>query len=244
MKGYILMSRTLTSSSIWNKPPLYLKVWTYLLMNACYSDVGNLKRGQIKTSIPEIQEACAYYVGYRKVTPTYKEVRSVIDFLRNPDDGQTKGNMIVTTKVTHGFIATICNYEVYQDRKTYERQCESNTKDARKVEQGQNKKKEKEIHKEKEINIYDGLPEDLRTTLMDFEAMRKSIRKPITTDRARKLLLTKLDSLAGDDDGLKIKILEQSIMNSWQGVFPLNNQSTRASKNTNPFLDMLEKGDY
>lgn len=142
MSGYILTSKSLPDSPIWNKPPLYLKVWMYLLVNACYSDVGNLKRGQILTSIPEIQEACTYYVGYRKVTPTYKEVRSVIDFLRNPDEGNAKGNMIVTTKVTHGFIATICNYEVYQDPKSYEGHNEGRTKDVRRARQGQNKKNE------------------------------------------------------------------------------------------------------
>lgn len=223
MNGFILTSKSLPESPIWDKPPLYLKVWMYLLLNACYTDVGNLKRGQIMTSIPEIQEACAYHVGYRKVTPTYKEVRDVIDYLRKPyegqNGGQTKGNMIVTTKVTHGFIATICNYEVYQDFKTYEGQDEGNTADARRATQGHNKKKEYKRNN-KYIDIYSGLPDELVTALKDFEEMRKLKKSPMT-DRAKELLLSNLTKLAGDDTQLKVKILNQSIANTWTNVYEL-----------------------
>ena len=49
--------------------------------------------------------------------------------------------------------------------------------------------------------------------------MRKGIKKPVT-ERALKGILNKLDKLATIDD-IKIKILENSIENCWQGVFPL-----------------------
>ena len=57
-------------------------------------------------------------------------------------------------------------------------------------------------------------------TLEDFRLMRERIRKPMT-GQALRLLLRELDKLTGNDDALKIAILEQSIMNSWQGVFAL-----------------------
>ena len=72
MNGYILESRKILESEIWNKPPLYFKVWHYLLLNAQHGDYKGLKRGQLITSIPEIQEACSYNVGYRKVKPSKK----------------------------------------------------------------------------------------------------------------------------------------------------------------------------
>lgn len=165
-KGFILTSKSLVDSDIWRKPPLYLKVWMYLLINACYSDHGNLKRGQIRTSIPEIQDACTYFVGYRKVKPTYKEVRDVIDYLRDPHEitpegkheGQTKGSMIVTTKVTHGFIATICKYDEYQTIANYEGHSEghneSSAKDERRATQGHNKKNEYITNNTKELLSY------------------------------------------------------------------------------------------
>lgn len=132
MNGYILESRTIVNSPIWDKPPLYFKVWHYLLLRAQHSDYKGLKRGQLITSIPEIQEACSYYVGYRKVKPTKKEIYGIVNFFRNPyegdDEGNNEGSMIVTTKVTHGMLVTICNYNVYQDPKFYEGNNEGTTK--------------------------------------------------------------------------------------------------------------------
>lgn len=60
----------------------------------------------------------------------------------------------------------------------------------------------------------------LRAALEDFRLMRERLRKPMT-GRALKLVLAELDRLAARDDG-KIAVLEQSIMRSWQGVFPLS----------------------
>ncbi len=131
-EGYILLSRKILNSGIFNKPHLYIKVWIYLLTKAQYKDYKDLKRGQLWTSIPEIQEACSYTVGYRKETPSYKQVRDVIEWLRSESngayegsyDGQTKVTMIGTTKGTHGLLVTIHNYSVYQDSKNYEGQDE------------------------------------------------------------------------------------------------------------------------
>ena len=60
---------------------------------------------------------------------------------------------------------------------------------------------------------------ELQETINDFAEMRKSIKKPLTK-RAIKILEKKLDRLAKTDQE-KIEILEQSILNCWQGVFPL-----------------------
>ena len=121
-----MIARQILNSGIYNKPPLYVKVWLYLLCRANHADYKGLRRGQLWTSIPEIQDACHYYIGYRRVTPTIKEVRSVFDFLRNPyegeDEGHTKGAMIVTAKGTHGTLVTVCNYSIYQDFRAYEGQ--------------------------------------------------------------------------------------------------------------------------
>jgi len=122
--GFILISRKIFNSDIWSKPPLYLKVWLYLLGRAQYQQYKGLQRGQLITSIPEIQEACTYFAGYRKEKPTKKKIADILSYLRNPYGGNGEGNakdpMIVTTKVTHGMLVTICNFNVYQDPKYYE----------------------------------------------------------------------------------------------------------------------------
>lgn len=77
--------------------------------------------------------------------------------------------------------------------------------------------------------IYSGLPEELITALMDFEEMRKRVKAPLS-DRARQMLLQKLDRLAGDDTQKKIAILEQSIFNSWKGVFDLDDRRSNQKR--------------
>ncbi|MCO4782039.1 MAG: hypothetical protein KC646_06900 [Candidatus Cloacimonetes bacterium] len=126
--GYILISRSTLDSEIWIKPPLYLKVWTYLLMKAQHKDFKGLKRGQLRTTTKEIQENCFHFVGYRKVTPTRKQIFNILDWLRSPceednekDNERTiKGTMIGTTKGTQGMLVTIDKYSTYQDPKFYE----------------------------------------------------------------------------------------------------------------------------
>jgi len=87
--------------------------------------------------------------------------------------------------------------------------------------------------------------EELKNTILEFIKMRTMIKSKMT-DNALNLMLNKLDKLSNDDE-IKIKILEQSIMNSWKGVFPLkeSNSIKQNSSNTdsnNPFLNMLNGG--
>ena len=111
--GYILLSRKLLKNGIMEKPPLYLKLWIWMLMQASFKDHGDLKRGQFFTSLERMREAMAYKIGCCTRRPTKKEIRGVIDFL-------TKGTTMVTTKVTHGMIITILNYDHYQQMQNYE----------------------------------------------------------------------------------------------------------------------------
>lgn len=96
-------------------------------------------------------------------------------------------------------------------------------------------------NKSKTKDIYEGLPENLTETLYEFEEMRKSIKKPMT-DVARKRLIRELQKLAGEDVQLMIKILDQSILNSWAGVYPLKANKPSGKVGGNPFADMLKGG--
>ena len=72
---------------------------------------------------------------------------------------------------------------------------------------------------------------ELRETIFDFIEMRKSIKKKLT-ERGLKGILNKLDKLAVNDFE-KIEILENSIINNWQGVFEIKKEApnSRASQN-------------
>ena len=116
--GYILLARKLLSSGIMKKPPLHFKLWIWMLQQASFKDHGNLKRGQFFASLKSMQEAMSYKVGYRVVYPTIKEIRDALDFFRH--EGPHEGPMMGTTKVTHGMIVTIYNYDYYQSISNYE----------------------------------------------------------------------------------------------------------------------------
>ena len=60
---------------------------------------------------------------------------------------------------------------------------------------------------------------ELAEALNAFAEHRKKLKKPMT-DYAKKLLLKKLQKLSTSEGG-QIAILNQSIANGWQGVFPL-----------------------
>jgi YesN/AraC family two-component response regulator len=127
--GYVLLPRKIIDSEIFKKPPLYLKVWIYLLQIAQHADYKQLERGQLRTSIPEIIEACSWYVGYRKEQPTKDQIHKILDWMRNSyeasDEDDRVGAMITTTRATHGLLVNIDNYSFYQDPKNYGSSSES-----------------------------------------------------------------------------------------------------------------------
>lgn len=87
--------------------------------------------------------------------------------------------------------------------------------------------------------IYSSIPE-LNIALTDFIKFRAEINKPMT-DRAVELLIGKLQSMTADV-GKQIDILNQSIINRWQGVFPLKaERQQQTGKGGNPFLDMINE---
>ena len=98
-------------------------------------------------------------------------------------------------------------------------------------------KKEKEKKKTKKeptqteiddvVNAYTS-NEELRTAIIEFVKFRKSIKRVMTT-YALELLIKKLDRFANDDN-TKIEILNESIMNGWNGIFPLKDNSTPKNK--------------
>lgn len=115
--GYILLARKMFDSWLMDKPPLYWKMWVWMIGQANWKDRGQLKKGQFITSTKEMQEAMSYMVGYRKKTPTRAEIRSSYEAFTN-------NHMIDHTKSTRGIVVTIENFSKYQDFKSYEQPSE------------------------------------------------------------------------------------------------------------------------
>lgn len=83
--------------------------------------------------------------------------------------------------------------------------------------------------KSKERKAAPSCSPQLSEAMHDFEEMRKKMRRPLT-EKAKEMILKKLAKLAGGDEEKEIAILQQSIMNGWQGVFPLHEDGNRYGK--------------
>jgi hypothetical protein len=80
---------------------------------------------------------------------------------------------------------------------------------------------------------------ELDLTFIDFIDTRKKIKKPMT-GKAIKLAINKLEEFAPNDDKLKIKIIEQSIFNSWQGLFPLKSVTSNPTQADYSLKELIE----
>ena len=134
-----------------------------------------------------------------------------------------------------------------ENRRGYSENCEdNNTNNNISINNTNNKKEKKKKRTDLDVLINEYTSNSfLQETIIDFMKMRKSIKKPVT-ERALKGILNKLDKLATTDD-IKIKILENSIENCWQGVFPLKdnfsnyNSNKHQDNNNSNILEDLQK---
>jgi len=192
--GYIIIAKKIVDSEIWKKPPLYLKVWMYLLYRAQYKPYKNLEKGQLFVTIRDIQEDCAWFIGCRKSTPTKDQIFQILDWMRKPSvshmEATTKATMITTAKATHGILITIDNYCVYQNPKLYESNDEGNDETDTKATSKQrttnniNKEGTKKVKKDKK-DIYGQFQNVLLT---DEEYGRLKIDFPLLVDAAIEFL--------------------------------------------------------
>ena len=103
-------------------------------------------------------------------------------------------------------------------------------------ENSNNINKKKERKKERKQANYDSIIDEsiqdkkVKQELYEFIKMRKLIKKPLT-DRALKLLISKLNKLSSIP-AEQVQILDNSIMNNWQGIFPLKNNSGYQNNNS------------
>lgn len=94
----------------------------------------------------------------------------------------------------------------------------------KKEEKSQNSQKTKP--KDAVLEIFDrfaGYDDELALALQGFAEMRKTIKKPLT-ENAANLVCKKLQSFPMSD---WVEIVNQSILNSWQGLFPLKTDTGR-----------------
>ena len=134
----------------------------------------------------------------------------------------------ITSKSHSKFrIITVVKWDEYQEPN------KQRNKQATRKQQGSNKQVTTDEESNKEINKYKYYEDpELDKTFSDYVSMRKQIKKPMS-DRAIELAKGKLETLSGGDRDKSIAILNQSIMNSWQGLFELKQEAKNKTKFSN-----------
>lgn len=219
--GYILLARKLLGSELMeSKPAHFMKLWIWMLLKARWQDGDKLKRGQLLTTIAEMQEAGGHHVGYRQKKLTKDQVRSAYEHF-------SKTGMITTAKTTRGMVITIENYDAFQKSDSYVGHTEHydgdtpNTtgtphdrKEGFKKGSQEGKGKKSTPREGEKGPLPDWLPlEDWE----DFLSMRKAKKKPVT-EKASEIILKKLEHFKSEGYSVS-EILQNSIINSWTGVF-------------------------
>lgn len=93
-------------------------------------------------------------------------------------------------------------------------------KDINNKEDNKSIKEEEKVKKEKSLDdVIESQPISIQQPLREFVKMRKAIKKPITT-HGLELAVKKLHELAKTESEA-VAVIEQSVMNSWQGFFAM-----------------------
>jgi len=134
--GYILTARTLQQSAIWMKPPLYLKCFLWIVLNANHGDVERdgfrYERGELATTYSEIIKALVFYRNRKPIFPTPKEVRNILAWLVSEEMikvhplrkwrkelGRTGEDTRKETGEYIGIKIVVVNYDTYQTPENY-----------------------------------------------------------------------------------------------------------------------------
>lgn len=113
---------------------------------------------------------------------------------------------------------------------------EGNAIEKEREEEREEEKEEDKNNKKKKKSEFDIFIEEytenlkLKETIYEFIKMRKAIKAPMTSN-ALKLMLRKLDNISNNDDE-KIEIINNSILNSWKGIFPLKSTDSEYGGNS------------
>jgi len=164
--------------------------------------------GQFVTSLDSIVKTCGKGISVQNVRSALKRFE--------------KFGFLTYETTSTGSLITIVNWDLYQKENSDDDKAPGNEVTDnpqipdKEVTTNKNDKNDKECKE-----IYSENPE-LNNSLHEFIKMRKAIKKPLTK-RGSELVLKELNKLSHCDDE-KIEILNQSILNSWQGLFPLKTE--------------------
>ena len=216
---FLMLDRGILDHWLWLKKPFSEgQAWIDLLLLANIEDKKTSYKGEMITCKRGDVNYSIKYLAERWKWSRHK----VSDFLNVLEaDG-----MVDTKRTRHRTVISIVNYEVYNvppkekghqkdnKRTTKGQQADINGTQLNNEDNGDNGDKYKAFFPNDEV---------LDEAFKEYINMRKKIRAPMT-DRAITLAMKKLEELSGGDNDKAVKIVNQSVMNSWKGLFPIKEE--------------------
>lgn len=232
-QGWISIHRQLQSHWLWEDKPFSRgQAWIDLLLLANHADNKFL----FGNELIEVK-AGSFITSERKLGERWGWSRKKVDnFLKLLE----KDNMIVLEKNHQRTAINIVNYSDFQDC-DIKKEPPKNHKKTTKEPQKNTNNNDNNDNNENKI-IYNADPA-LNQAIIQFVEFRKSIKKPMS-EHAVELMIKKLQKMT-PDVGKQIEIINQSILNGWQGIFPLKEEpqpkQQKKSGRKEPVPDWMKK---
>ena len=205
-EGYIKIHRKIVKWQ-WYQDINTFRLFFDLLLDANYEKSKNgfliIEKGQVLTSLKRMSERTGL---------TYQQIRTSLGKLEKSGEinkQTTNANTIIT-------INNWCQYQESNKRITNEQQTNNNIKEYKEEKEYKEINIKEKYKKEKiEKKYFESLK--VNTIFNEFLELRKKL-KAINSERAINSLINKLNNY---DEETQYKMIEQSIVNSWKGLFEI-----------------------
>ncbi len=211
--GRVSLDRSITRWR-WYKDGNAARLFIHCILMANYADTpwGNivLHRGEFATSYERLSNDLGL---------TVKEVRTALGKLKRTGE-------VACTSTSKYTVISIPNYDLYQylgnqtgSQRAIEGQAEG--KQRATINKDNKDINIKEVENKKEKNIKKesfSIPTEIAEAFAGYVEMRKRNKNPMT-DRAKKILLNRLEALAPNDYPAQIKLLDDATLKGWKSVY-------------------------
>lgn len=225
MEGnYIKISRSILDWE-WYGNINTCRLFLHMLLKANWKDGRfegkEIPRGSFVSSYPRLADECDL---------TVNEVRTALKHLISTGE--------ITVKAHSKYsVFTVIKYNDYQEINSQSTdKSHSINRRLTTIEEGKKERKEEYIPPISPATYFSS--GELNQAFVEYIEFRKKIKKPMT-DRAIQLAISKLKKLASNSGEFKeeeaIEILNNGIMNGWQGLFPLKGAVEKSTNKFNNF---------
>ena len=261
--GYIKLYRSLLEDPIWTNSTaeqcviliqlLFFVTWKPKKWDV-FGRQFTLNPGQGFVSIRDFSKICGHGVSRQKVRTAFKRFENLGFLTQEPTQNGTLIT-IVNWRKYQGLVddanpsanPTLTQGQPNHNPTLTQGQPNPNPtikEESKKDKKDKNSKKDKKDKNkdifQKIIKEFSAGNEPLEQAITDWIDMRASLKKPVSTERALKLNLDKLFKLSNGFQPDMLDIVNQSIMNSWQGFFALKG-TQRSTDDKKEAIDVVRR---